>query len=84
MITPRSTMPLYSLESRPSAGASWRLGGFPPLQRHETLEETQRDPEVLVGIQRDTRGGVQQPSSPGEEARHPGINTERRAVLKKT
>ncbi|KAF3833608.1 hypothetical protein F7725_024812, partial [Dissostichus mawsoni] len=31
MITPRSTMPLYSLESRPSAGgsgASWRLGGF--------------------------------------------------------
>ncbi|XP_034092643.1 LOW QUALITY PROTEIN: transcription factor HIVEP3 [Gymnodraco acuticeps] len=84
MITPRSTMPLYSLESRPSAGASWRLGGFPPLQRHETLEETQRDPEVLVGIQRNTRGGVQQPSSPGEEARHPGINTERRAVLKKT
>ncbi|KAK1880684.1 Transcription factor HIVEP3 [Dissostichus eleginoides] len=72
MITPRSTMPLYSLESRPSAGgsgASWRLGGFPPLQRHETLEETQRDPEVLVGIQRNTRGGVQQPSSPGEEPR---------------
>ncbi|KAK5855467.1 hypothetical protein PBY51_005568 [Eleginops maclovinus] len=93
MIQPRSTLPLYSLVSRPTTGGpltSWRLGdaapkaGFPLLQRQETLEETPRDPEVLVGVHRDTRGGLQQPSSPGEEARHPDVDTERQAVLKKT
>ncbi|XP_029298447.1 LOW QUALITY PROTEIN: transcription factor HIVEP3 [Cottoperca gobio] len=108
MIQPRSTLPLYSLVSRPiaatAAGTSWRLGDkaarFPPPQPRDTLEETSagstQDPEASGGTSRSSRSDtllhrhthgcldVQRPASPGTEARHPDVDTDKRHVHPET
>ncbi|XP_037651955.1 transcription factor HIVEP3 [Sebastes umbrosus] len=63
---------------------------FPPLQRQDTLKETSsraspQDPEASSGssrsdalLHRNSQGcsSVRQPSSPGTEARHPGVDAD--------
>ncbi|XP_031134421.2 transcription factor HIVEP3 isoform X1 [Sander lucioperca] len=92
MIQPRSTLPLYSLVSSPVAataslaGTSWRLrdapkGRFPPLQRHDTLEEPwqhgQASPQGgMSGSGRSDALLHRNRPSPGTETRHLAVDTD--------